>query len=41
MAKAQNRFILGGVGAADVILAPSTRGYMPLTRPCPLWAFRV
>ena len=41
LARSQNRFLLGGCGAAGVILAPSTRGYMPITCLCPLWAFRV
>lgn len=41
MARSQDRFLLGGCGAAGVILAPSAREYMPVTCPCPLWAFRV
>ena len=41
MTRSQSRFLLGGCDAAGVILAPSTGGYMPVTCPCPLWAFRV
>ena len=41
MTRSQSRFLLGGCGAAGVILAPSTRGYMPVNCACPLWAFRV
>ena len=41
MTRFQSRFLLGGCYAAGVILAPSTRRYMPVTCPCPLWAFRV
>lgn len=41
MARSQNKILLGGCGASGVILAPSTRGFMPVSCPCPLWAFRV
>ena len=41
MTQSQSRFLLGGCDAAGVILAPSTRGYMPVACPCPLWVFRV
>ena len=41
MARSQSRFLLGGCGAAAVLLTPSTHGYMPVTCPRPLWAFRV
>ena len=36
--QSQSRFLLGGFDAVGVLLAPSTREYMPATCPCPLWA---
>ena len=41
MTRSESSFLLGGCDAAGVLLAPSTRGYMPVTSPCPLWASRV
>lgn len=38
-ARSQDRVLLGGCGAAGVVLAPSTRGFVPLICPCPLWTF--